>query len=116
MQIEHEDLLVRHYLTQISSWIYIWSVKPTSFCRLTAKDSSSSIRSLAAARSSSFSYFICCAKPKPMHLKGESEPLDLAAFFSDLFDEELSCYESNGPQVLLVQPCLPMPWTVFRIS
>ena len=65
------------------------SIKPTSFYRRTAKDSSSSIRSLAAARSSSFSYLICCAKPKPMHLKGESEPLDLAAFFSDLFDEEL---------------------------
>jgi hypothetical protein len=28
-----------------------------------------------------------------MHLKGELEPLDLAAFFSDLFDEELMLWE-----------------------
>lgn len=26
--------------------------------------------------------------PNPMHLKGEPEPLDFVAYFSDLFDEE----------------------------
>lgn len=64
----------------------------TSFCLLAAKDSSSSMRFLAAERSSSFSDFICCAKPNPMHLKGEPDPRGLVAYLSVLFEEELVTY------------------------
>lgn len=66
-----------------------WREKSTSFCRHAAWASSSSMRSLAADSSSTFSYFTCWAKPNPMHLKGELEPRDLVAFFSDLFDNAL---------------------------
>lgn len=66
----------------------------TSFCLLTAKDSSSSMRFLAAESSSYFSDFICCAKPNPMHLKGEPDPRGLTAPLSILFEEELlTCVE-----------------------
>lgn len=67
---------------------YIGTVRHTSFCRHAAKASSSSMRSLPAKSSSSFSDFICCTNPNPMHLKGEPEPLDFEAFFSTLLDEE----------------------------
>lgn len=67
-------------------------MRNTSFCLLTANDSSSSIRLLAAESSSSFSDFICCAKPNPMHLKGEPDPRGLAAYLSILFEEELVTY------------------------
>lgn len=63
--------------------------KVTSFCRHTAKDSNSSIRDLAAASSSTFSDFICCVMPSPMHLKGDPEPRGLVAFLSALFDEDI---------------------------
>lgn len=68
-------------------------IKPTtSFCRLAAKASSSSIRALPALSSSSLSDFICCTKPNPIHLKGEPDPLDFDAFFSNFLDGEFAAW------------------------